>query len=445
MNRARLSFNVLANADNFKPGKLLDLLARYRVAWLLVMNNIDFARMVKQYDPGIQVIYRMWPDDNAPNDYGYLERLKNMAVQAGDLDCWLYLNNESGFSDHVLDWSTNAMIANRSQHYNRKLIVGNFSSGTPNPDDWKRPAARRFLETINNNHDLVRLGLHEYMGAVWTSGFAGGIQPEQWPTSVENISTWHVGRWRFLQKACQEMGIECPKIVITEHGMDDTSDIKNWLDSLIKTEPYPNIRGWKSCANQWKAWWPSWDAQRAYFEQVKQPDSLIYKDSPVEAQLIFPWADSGGWGGLDVQEADEMHELMVEYAKPGLPAPTLIAAGWYKSDDPEGWNIRCDGTEDAASVGKVTFGDLVLVLPEAHKQTAKNTWQRMRIFKAQPSTLDIEGWVATGIRLKKSIEPPAPPVTPEAPPVVTLTKDDLAKLATLHRQIAAVYEAAAGR
>lgn len=444
MARARLSFNVLANAANFQAGKLLNLLARYRVGWLLVMNNLDFARQVKALDPGINVIYRSWPDDDAPTRYGYLERLKDLHQQTAGMDCWLYTNNESGFSDHVLDWSSNLMLANRNLGYHRKLVVGNFSSGTPNPDDWKRPAARRFIETINANRECVRLGLHEYMGAVWTSGFAGGIQPEQWPTSVEGISTWHVGRWRFLQQACRDMGIECPRIIITEHGMDDTSDIKAWLETLIKTPPFLNIRGWKSCVNQWAAWWPGWTAQRAYFEQIKQADKVLYAGSQVEAQLIFGWGDSGGWEAFDVQDADELHELLIA-AQSVEPAAGVIPAGWYRSEDPKSWYIRSDAYESAATLGMVLSDDLILVLPEAPRQTAKNTWQRMRVYKAQPSALEIEGWVATGIKLKKQIEPPPPPPEPEPEPEFGLTKDDLLKLAALHQQIATIYAAAAAR
>src|SRR4029077_15940077 len=119
------------------------------------------------------------------------------------------------------------------------------------------------------------------------------------------------------------IGLRPPRIILTEHGFDDVSDIKPWLNGLRVNGPYMNVRGWKSLQDQWSDWYGGrgWSAQRAMFEQLAWADRTIYQPSPVEAQCIFCWGHSSAeWEQFDVAEASEFHSLLEAYAQE-QPAP----------------------------------------------------------------------------------------------------------------------------
>ena len=138
-------------------------------------------------------------------------------------------------------------------------MVGNWAVGNPGPDDW--PQARRMLELLDQHRDLFILGLHEYGCGVMTSGLYGGypdhagvrggelggknlIPPGNWPASLyspEYITAFHCGRFRFLMGYCAANNIKAPRIILTEHGVDDVSDIKAWAEKLTKTDPYTRV------------------------------------------------------------------------------------------------------------------------------------------------------------------------------------------------------------
>jgi hypothetical protein len=186
------------------------------------------------------------------------------------------------------------------------------------------------LELLDRNRSTMILGLHEYACAIITSGFVGGypqfIQPNTWPGDVSGTTLWHLGRYKFLVNYCHSIGINPPRIILTEHGFDDVSDIKPWAERLLQTGPYHNIRGWKSIVNQWNAWFNplGWSAERAYFEQLSYADRVIYQNSPVEAQCIFSWGHSSqDWDQFDVADALEFQRMLEAYAEQGGPAASL--------------------------------------------------------------------------------------------------------------------------
>jgi hypothetical protein len=134
----------------------------------------------------------------------------------------------------------------------------------------------------------VILGLHEYACVVATSGFIGGypnnagVAPgdatkkgidlclvSNWPKSTALTTTmFHAGRFKFITAFCRMNGINPPRMILTEHGFDDVSDVKPWAETLPQTPPYYNSRGFKSLVNAWSFLFPQWrgDRARAYFE-----------------------------------------------------------------------------------------------------------------------------------------------------------------------------------
>jgi hypothetical protein len=249
----------------------------------------------------------------------------------------LHTSCEPGWGPEVIDWHIKLMELAAPRGI--KLVIGNWSVGTPQPEQWSM--ARPMLELLDQHRDLFVLGLHEYAAGVITSGLVGGapddprhpnfVPVENWPHDVSPLTMFHCGRFQFLVKYCQSIGLRPPRIMLTEHGFDDVSDIKPWLNGLRVRGPYMNVRGWKSLQDQWSDWYGGrgWSAQRAMFEQLAWADRTIYRSTPVEAQCIFCWGHtSSEWEQFDVADAKEFHSLLETYAEQPAesPQPTGFAA-----------------------------------------------------------------------------------------------------------------------
>lgn len=303
--------------------KLLDHSARLQPpAMLFYTHQGGMAAEFGREHPHSVVIQRDWPDDKlhlegAPSRW--LDRRSNGVPES----VYLYTTNEPGWSNPMLEWHLELMRL--AVQRGRRLALLNLSVGTPNPEDWNTPLARDLVKLASAHPDLFVIGLHEYAGGVITSGLIGGnpgrIQRAAWPSPDEaaTMTRWHVGRHKFLLDHCRMWGIPPPRIVITEAGFDHTGDIGAWLQGLKHTAPYTSINGWKTLVEQWRAWWPNWDAQTAYAEQLLWAEKALW--NTVEAVLLFGWGDSGGWAAYDVSQADTLHKRLEGSAPQQQPQP----------------------------------------------------------------------------------------------------------------------------
>ncbi|MCB9452968.1 MAG: hypothetical protein H6672_16145 [Anaerolineaceae bacterium] len=327
---SRISLNV--HGQNVPDTHyFLEHLTKLQPDAVLILDAAGLARDIKKTLPNTLVIHRSWGskgDDNIHEQLSPKDWVAQKKKELDGADLWCYTTNEPQFSDVVLKWHVEVMELAAKEGL--KLVVGNWAVGNPTDvdNDWKR--AHRVLELLAEHRDTMILGLHEYACGVITSGFIGGtpeerglIMPDTWPQDVSKIGAmWHCGRFNFAVKYCQSVGLRPPRIILTEHGFDDVSDIKSWTNKLAKTTTFGNqggnIRGWKTLENQWNAWFSSlgWSFQRAYFEQLKYADQKIYQGSVVEAQLIFSWGHSSDiWAQFDIAEAKELHGLLEAYAR----------------------------------------------------------------------------------------------------------------------------------
>lgn len=405
-------------------------LSRTKPRWLLVLDNLDLAKDIKQSCPATNVIFRAWPDEALHTRFTPQQWVSQKLAERGDL--WFHTHNEPGFSDAVLDWT--AQVIELAASGGLKVVVLNLSAGTPAPEDWKRPAARRVLEALDKHRATAVLGLHEYFGGVVTSGFVGGfptrIQPADWPPSVADITCWHCGRFRLLMSACADMGIQPPRIVLTEHGADDMSDIKAWLDTLQKTPPHGSIRGWRTLEAQWRAWWTGWTADRAYFEQLAYADRVIYAGSPVEAQLVFCYgASSADWQQFNIETSGELLTRLEEYAKselPPEPPPKPPAPGAYILRRPPGRsNVRAAPKLGDNILSEVGDGDEITVGEDKPVMADGYTWLPV-------TTRIVFGWLALLDGMRFEPVPTAPPA-----PNSDLTRDDVQLLINHYQRQAA--------
>lgn len=317
----KISYNCLSIPD--KGQMLVHLLKAQPKAILFYQNEIDFARIVKKSLPECEVIIRMWPDATIHKDYTPKQWLdRNAPLAAGGL--MLYTTNEPGFTKALIEWHID--LAHLAIDRGIKLCMLNLGVGQPGPDEWH--LAQPLLELIASHPNLFALGLHEYAGGVFASGVVGSTPVDtkfhadftirdNWKAEhVIGQTMWHMGRWHFLKAFLKKVGIPMLRIIVTEWGFDYTGDIGAWLNSLPPTQEYTSNNGWKSLVDDWKRWWPDWDAQTAMSKQLALAEQWMYED--VEAMLLFCYGTDGNW---DTYRVDNFIESFVEQANPVVLPP----------------------------------------------------------------------------------------------------------------------------
>jgi len=286
---SRISLNIHGHNVVDKP-RLLNFLQQLQPAAVLVLDNYSLAREIKGLLPACSVIFREYERDKKLHIDFTPEQWLNAHAHQAEGGIILHVMNEQSFDKDVLKWLCDLMRLAAPRRI--PLIVGNWAVGNPLPEQW--PMAKEFLQLLDQHRDLFIMGLHEYAGGVVTSGLYGGypdnagvtpgqpggmnlIPPENWPKDVSTVTRYHMGRFKFMVDYCQSIGLKPPRIILTEHGFDDTSDIKAWEDTLQRTSPYLNIRGWKTLVATWSNWFGrlDWSTQRAYFEQLAWADRLL--------------------------------------------------------------------------------------------------------------------------------------------------------------------------
>lgn len=342
---SRIGYNIHATSRNFDRAKLLAHVVKTRPAWMLVMDGLQVAKDIKAAVPECSVIHRAWPDEEIYNTKSPEQWVTEKKLEVGSADVWCYTVNEMGFGDKLLNWFT--AVIECAAKIGLKVVVGNFSVGTPTPEEWQKPAAVALLKALDKHRDIAVLAFHEYGLAVCTSGFIGGypdnagvvpgqsggrnlVPVENWPPpeDARTLTKFHMGRFQFMLAFCKGAGIKPPRMVITEWGFDDVSDIKAWAQTLPKTAPYTGIRGWKSCVETWKRWYGArdWNAEQTMFYQLAWADKAIYQETPVEGQMIFSWGHSSDmWDQFDISQALEFQVFLEAYAvAQPTPAPDPI-------------------------------------------------------------------------------------------------------------------------
>ena len=455
--------------------ELLRFLMDTRPAWVLIMDNLELAKDVQSLLPGTNVIYRNWGADGDDNDalqYSPEAWVNERKAMAGNSGLWMYTTNEPAFDAHTIDW--HVRVLELAQKAGLKVVVGNWAVGNPKDVDNAWGMADKLLRLLDAYRDTAVMGLHEYACGVITSGLIGGtpedrglIMPDTWPEDAKKLTKWHCGRFEFLVKYCEKVGIKPPRIVISEHGFDDLADMKAWTETLQKTpvegNPGGNIRGWRTLATQWQDWFKE-PAEEAYFRQLRWADEHIYQGTVVEGQLIYCWGHSSDtWIQFDVAEAKTLHNRLVDYAGNDTPPPDPLPANGegeeetpppteqYPAapgvDDPR-WSYRLakpagafrvflreNPTENSKSLGQVGAADIVAVIGDLSLNYGE--WRPVRFKEAV-------GWMHTAYVRFVMGEEDVPPITPppadeDAPVVYQITEGQLSEIvAALDRLTAAL-------
>jgi len=334
----KLSYNVNGmGMDN--RGAFLTHFPKLNASTILIMDDSELAKSLALGDPGLIVILRNYGTFQGDGDLvDRIDPLQWLSAQQGFAmnngqpipNLYLYTTNEpisatrkggggDGTITEIVKWHGTLMreAANRGIH----LCVINDGVGSPNPEQWH--LYDEVLDLCANNPGLFILGLHEYAGGIITSGFVGGtpeqnglLKPNNWPLGAKAtaMTMWHCGRYKFLINYCKANNKPIPRIVITEAGFDETRDIIGWLNTLKRTPPHTSIRGWRTLAVQWKEWFPQWDAQEAYYQQMRYAVDNIYNHPNVLGLNVFAWNNNFNWAQFDIQQAYEFQQLNAAYS-----------------------------------------------------------------------------------------------------------------------------------
>lgn len=461
--QSRISLNI--HGQNVPDeGYLLDVLRKLNPVAVLVMDNLDLAKRILAALPDCMVIYRHWGADSDDNDalqYSPEAWVKERAAKADGLPLWMYTTNEPVFDAHTIQWHERVIELAAKQCL--QVVASNWGVGKPVDVDNAWNMADRLLRLLDAHRDTAVMGLHEYACGVITSGFIGGtpqerglIMPDTWPEDTTQIGAlWHCGRFRFLERYCKAKGIRPPRIILTEHGFDDVSDIKPWTETLKKTpvagNPGGNIRGWKTLATQWGEWFPDRTPEQAYFEQLKYANEKLYKGSSVEAQLIFSWGHSSPiWYQFDVAEARELHNLLIGYASvvdapppapPADPPPPVVDAPAHPGL-PTTLTNTSDGARVLRSSPKLSGAYMRVIKPgetfAAYMDTVEvadsHRWTWVTVAGVNGWTANVTEWT------NGQTVPPgdAPPEPPEDVPDTETQEHILLELEHLKARVAAL-------
>ncbi len=426
---SRIGLNIIGRTAN-----VVETLVKVQPVATLVMNNLALAHELTHALPNTIVCFRDWSLGDERHLTITPQRQIDVALSQhnGKPNLWFYTTNEAGLAPNILDW--HLKLLNSPSHL--RWIGLNPAVGTTPHSAANWAYAESFLRGIAPYRDRFIFGMHEYAGGVPVSGlpnYAGRIQ--NWDGEV--LPAYHCGRFRYLEQFCASKGIPVPRIILTEHGFDDLSDIKTWLSSLQVSAGYKNIRGWKSLTDQWYTWYraKSWSPQRTLFEAFAWMNDHLYQGSSVEAQLIFCWGSNGdpSWLQFDVSEATEFVQHWQRDAAsttitpvtpptpeppPVKPTPPLVTNTIYALNMTGGYiNLRDKPTTAGSITGRVYRDDVVIGLEETCV-SGSDYWRKVRHIKTNQ-----EGWVslqwsakAKAYQVTFVVAPPIP-VIPEPPPV----------------------------
>lgn len=195
-----IGFNI--NDDQLPMEALLAEIEQLACGWVLVATTPEQANDIAAACPDTQVIYHaQWFPDETPQNFcqrvtpeQYIEQM--LALDLDPDIAWVALDEPANYAV-AADWLLDVM--NWADRIGRRLVVGNFKSGTPAPQYW-RSSLRPLLERLAGSWHI--LGVHE--------------------TIVRDLKTslhQQPPCCQVVKEACAALGVARPQMMITEHTL----------------------------------------------------------------------------------------------------------------------------------------------------------------------------------------------------------------------------------
>lgn len=304
-NKNRWGMNVLEIPDeklfweemaHMQPGSML-----------FFQDQQEQARELKRKYPAAHVVIRGWPDQDNHIKFTPQEWVERVATDLGRGGLIVQTSNEAGWDANLLRWHEQLLeflIANPEIQI--KIGLLGSSVGVPKPEEWAM--AKRLFELAAHPSlkGRVFLILHEYFAAVVTSGQIGGYpdnagaQPgsaevgrnlipfNSWMSDLTGITQFHMGRYHFYLKWCEEWGLEPLPIIMGEVGADYLGDLATWLHALPRKNYNESVNGWLTLIEAWEKWYNA-NHLHVYQRMLEYADEVIYKNPHVVGLIVFAY------------------------------------------------------------------------------------------------------------------------------------------------------------
>jgi len=259
-------------------------------------QTLIVARVKHDHDAGYHK-----PPVNDPENRPYVASPTDFINKWGHLgrnNMTLYALNEPLASEKISDAEVATLIKWGSEVVELAVKQGvsvtiyNFGMGQPALNSTATEWDKRFdplLIQLSKYRDTIFLGLHEY-------------GPDE---------RYHWGRLEFMLARCAALKIPPPKVVITEFGVDATTDKRNGYKA----------RGWSG---------------DLYMRKLVDIYSRLYMSlvdqGIVKGTCLFSYGNSGGWGSFDVEDDQSFFDTLnaatttgdMKSTKPPPPAPPSV-------------------------------------------------------------------------------------------------------------------------
>lgn len=299
-----------------EKGALLAHLKRLKPGFVVVMDDPGFAVRLRRELPNTAVCYRKYfPSDNGGDDHAHTKVTPQqwLNVYASEIPpsegVFFYAGNEAGFSPELVTWLTE--VARLTLNAGGRAALGNWSVGTPEPNDWRQ--ARELLKLCGDNPTKLLIALHEYFPTSVSREFGLGTNPASWPDKVIGTS-WFVGRYRHLFAACDAMGIKRPRVAFTEKGSDRIHAVGEWQQGLPRPDDCEIVGPLWCSVEAWQRMMPAgYTWPRYLVDQMAWEWRAIYRHDPeVVGMAYFCWGAMGGsaWEGFDLRRVPNIMQLV---------------------------------------------------------------------------------------------------------------------------------------
>lgn len=318
--RERISYNINAEAIPDRT-YLKGHLRRLCPTTVLVMNSLAFAvELYQDLNPscGTIVIHRThstWEGDEwyMRSPASFVQRWK----QEGHPEIVRYSSNEPSFGGlrPIQDFvAADVELMRLARENGFTCACGNFSVGYIQPGFITSGAMDAYIRAINDYDHY--LAVHEYSTVSLAFGVGqwpvewlqdrNRVQPANWPLARdlptrlingELPGYWYLRRADWFLIRADQLGIERPRILVTEWGFDNLPNIKPYIEPLRQRfgidKYFDDMRGVNTYADVWRDYYPYWTFAQALCEQLIWGDS-IYPREYIGFNL-FTWSINPHW------------------------------------------------------------------------------------------------------------------------------------------------------
>jgi uncharacterized protein YraI len=341
----RISYNINAEAIPDRT-YLKQHLRRLCPTTVLVMNSLAFAVELYQdlhQSCGTIVIHRThstWEGDEwyMRSPASFVQRWK----QEGHPEIVRYSTNEPSFGGlrPIQDFvAADVELMRLARAAGFTCACGNFSVGYIQHSFITSGAFDAYLRAINDYDHY--LAVHEYSTVSLAFGVGqwpvewlqdrNRVQPSNWPTArdlpTRMINGDCPGYWYLRRADCfllraDQLGIERPRILVTEWGFDNLPNIKPYIEPLRQRfgidKYFDDMRGVNTYGNVWRDYYPQWTFAQAVCEQLKWGNS-VYPREYIGFNL-FTWSINPHWLHTDYSGREnpamfQFHTCLENYAQ----------------------------------------------------------------------------------------------------------------------------------